>query len=313
MKNNRYSMYLAILLLSFFNIATSYALIFPLPAKGSDLVGENFTIRAQKGDTLAKLGQRYNVGVHEMIEANPRINPYYTISTGSPVLIPQQHILPKWRKGIVINLAELRLYYFPKDKQEVLTYPIAIGRIGWNTPTAVTSVIAKTKDPDWRPPASIRQYVMETKGEVLPDVVPAGPKNPLGIRAIRLGLEGYLIHGTNAPESVGRRVSSGCMRMNNNDVAELYEFVKVGTPVKIINETHKVGWHHGKLYLQAHKPLSDSDAARENSAERAVSLVRNIAGDDTHVDLQRVRHTGAQQLGVPQPVGFRAGSQNSRS
>ncbi len=201
----------------------------------NNIVGTPQTVIAQKGDTLNRLAVRYGMGYNEMLKANT-VWRGRKIPAGTELNLPTQHQLPNEEKqGIIINLADLRLFYYPTDGGSVITYPVAIGKYGWATPKGLTSVIKKIKHPTWTPPPSIRREAAR-RGKTLRAVYPAGPNNPLGTRALRLGIPGYLIHGTNKPYSIGKRVSHGCIRMRRKDIEALYNVVPVNTQVKIINE-----------------------------------------------------------------------------
>jgi L,D-transpeptidase ErfK/SrfK len=232
----------------------AFAATYPIK-KNTDLVGSIDNTRVMLGESLADIARRYDIGIFEMIEANPKLSPKNP-RRGALATIPSQFILPAGpREGLVINLAEMRIYYFHKDKKHVSTYPIGIGRKDWETPLGSGKIIQKTKNPSWVPPQSIRDWYKENNMH-LPDIVPPGPKNPLGNYAMRLSIPGYLIHGTNRPGGIGLRTSSGCIRMYPEDIEELFSFVDLGTSVKIINKPYKVGKHNGKAYIEAHKPLS---------------------------------------------------------
>jgi L,D-transpeptidase ErfK/SrfK len=192
-----------------------------------------------------------------MMEANPDVDPW-SPKAGTTVVVPAQFILPaKTTGGVVINIAEMRLYYFHADGKQVSTFPIGIGKRGWNTPLCVTKIIDKKKDPTWTPPESIREAHAE-KGDILPGSIGPGPKNPLGKYAMKLGISGYLIHGTNRHGGIGVRSSAGCIRMFPEDIEALFHLTPVGTKVAIINAPFKITRHGGKIYFEAHEPLTDS-------------------------------------------------------
>lgn len=224
---------------------------------GSDIVGEVEVISANHEDTFFEYARRYNVGIDELRHANPGVD-LLLPGEGTEIIIPTRYVLPDApRRGIVINIPEYRLYYFPDDDEgRVHTYPLGIGREGWGTPYGRTSVVRKTHLPTWYPPESVREE-HAARGDPLPTVVPPGPDNPLGEHAMYLGFPSYLIHGTNEPAGVGMRVSHGCIRMFPQDVAALFEMVGPGTPVTIVNQPYKMGWGEGGLYLEAHPPLSE--------------------------------------------------------
>ncbi len=287
---------LAVLMCAAIIPGTLQALTLTLPKDGSDVVGHNFVVNEGGGDATT-IAHRYDIGPYELIEANRHIKPQY-IPRGTRLVIPHEFILPKQRQGVVINLAELRLYYFPKGKDVVMTYPIGIGRVGRKTPLGETTIIQKKRDPDWRPTQNIRNEQL-SHGVLLPKVIPAGPDNPLGPYAIRLGFGEYLIHGTNFPPGVGRRVSSGCIRMHNRDVAELFRKVNVGDPVTIENTTVKTGWSNGKLYVEHHQALSDD--YRHN--QKISALVEAAAKKhQVKIDWQVLREVESHKSGMPTVV-----------
>ncbi|PIE45086.1 MAG: hypothetical protein CSA45_04085 [Gammaproteobacteria bacterium] len=201
------------------------------------VVGEMQTVLSRKGDNLARLAIRYGVGYNEIRRANPKLS-RKRLRTGTSVVIPTAYRLPDVpHVGLVVNVAEMRLYYFP-DNNTVVTYPIAVGKSGWSTPRGITSIVHKRKHPTWTPPPSIIREAAR-RGQTLRKVYPAGPNNPLGTRALRLGFSGILIHGTNKPWSIGQRRSHGCIRMRRHDVEDLFEYVSVGTPVNVISRRMK--------------------------------------------------------------------------
>ncbi len=233
----------------------------PLPPAGSRLVGENqFHVVENDGGSLEAIAKRYNVGFLALLQANPGVDPYVP-RPGSVLTIPLQTLLPDVpREGIVINLAELRLYYYPPGKSSVTVYPIGIGQLGGDTltPTMVTTVSDKRANPTWTPTANIRARY-KAQGIDLPAVVPAGPDNPMGHHAIRLAAYGgvYLLHGTNADFGIGMRVSSGCIRLRDGDIETLYKVITPGTKVNIINTPIKASVEpDGRHLVEIHQPLS---------------------------------------------------------
>lgn len=281
------------------------ALEFPLPETWSDLVGEIRTVVARHEDTFSDIGRRHDLGYTEMVDANPDVDPWLP-GAGTRVIVPTRFILPPGpREGIVINLAELRLYYYPPGERRVISHPLGIGREGWSTPTGEARVTRKKAHPNWYPPESIRaEHAAE--GTPLPAVVKAGPDNPLGTHAIYLSLTGYLLHGTNKPYGVGMRVSHGCIRLYPEDISTLFQQVPVNTPVRIINEPYKVGWHDGRLYLEAHRPLSEQRAALGNDF---TALIRAAVADQgagkLEPDWAAAQHTALNHQGYPLPIPLR--------
>jgi L,D-transpeptidase ErfK/SrfK len=203
---------------------------------------------------LIDLPRRFDVGFVELVAANPGVDPWVP-GVGVEIVVPGTHILPDApRRGIVINITEQRLYYYPEDGKAV-TFPIGTGRPGWNTPLTETRVVDKREKPTWFPTRSIR-----ADDPSLPAMVPPGPDNPLGDHALYLSLPTYVVHGTNKPEGVGRRVSRGCIRLYPEDIAWLYPRIGIGTPVLFVDESLKIGWSDGELYVEAHP---DKDQAIE--------------------------------------------------
>ena len=250
---------------------------FEFDPQHDDVVGYVQTTVASADDTLPDIARRFDLGYEEMVRANPGVDPWLP-GAGKTVVLPTQFVLPEApREGIVINVAAMRLYYFPPRKpgelQTVFTHPVGIGKIGWNTPEGVTKVIAKEKDPVWRVPESVRKEHLEN-GEDLPAVVPAGADNPLGNRKFTLAWPTYLIHGTNKAYGVGMRSSHGCMRLYPEDVEPFYDMVPIGTQVRVVNQAFLFGWHESAMYFQAYGAVQD-DAKNWQQAEQKL-LGRNI-------------------------------------
>jgi L,D-transpeptidase ErfK/SrfK len=218
---------------------------------------------------------------------------------GKDVLLPTQYVLPNApRTGLVLNLAEKRLYYFPSSG-EVETYAISIGREGWSTPLGTFSIVRKDKDPAWYPPASIRKEHAEN-GDPLPTVVPAGPDNPLGQYALRLSASGYLIHGTNKPWGLGMQVSHGCIRMYPEDIEALFPKVPVKTSVKIVNQPFKLGWRGNDLYLEVHARDGEAGKAPEVVVPASIANAQGV-----EVEWEEVRRAINENTGLPHLVGSR--------
>jgi len=235
---------------------TAPAIIYHLAYKGQGLIGHVQATRTYPGDTLASIARTFNMGFYELVEAN-RNRHLDPLPTGIQLVIPSQHILPDApHKGIVINLAEMRLYYFLADGKSVMTVPIGIGRVDWQTPTGSMRIIEKRANPTWFVPKSIRE-AKAAEGVILPRSVPPGPENPLGRYAMRLSKRAYLIHGTNTPANVGRRITSGCIRLFPEDMKALFKRVSKGTRVYITGEAYKTTWFKHALYLEVHEPLSE--------------------------------------------------------
>ncbi len=257
---------IALLLLTFSN--QSPATTYPLPPAGEHIIGELEAVRASRAETLLDVALRYDLGYEEIIAANPEIDPWLP-EDGAWITLPSQFILPDApRQGIVINMPEMRLYYYPETKPGeqavVITHPISIGSEGRNLPMGLSKIGEKKINPSWVVPKSIREeHALE--GDILPAVVPPGPDNPLGEYSMRLGTSSYLIHGTNKSFSIGMRVSHGCIRMYPEDIESIFPLVPKGTPVRIINQPFKAGWRNDELYIEAHAPLKETKFAPNSS------------------------------------------------
>jgi len=274
-----------------------------MPQIGNDIIGQIFTVQIQEGDNLTKLSKEYEVSFHEILEVNPNIHPR-RLRIGDSVVIPSEFILPKYRQGIVINIPELRLYYFTSDGNYVFTTPVGLGRSGWRTPTMVTRIYSKVTNPTWHVPEEIIKDAAK-QGIFFPHNVPPGPDNPLGKYALYLARDGYLIHGTNDSNSVGKYFSSGCIRLYNDAIKTLYEMVTTGTKVYLLHHANKAGWFNGTLYLESHVPVSNIEPASDlNTQDPEAVIEAKAAKHSVHIDWARVKHIAKQQLGIPQPAGY---------
>jgi L,D-transpeptidase ErfK/SrfK len=267
------------------------------------VVGRIEWVEAQEHETLVDIARRYKLGYQEIVLANPDVDPWLP-GEGTQVVVPNLYVLPDApRDGIVLNLAEMRLYYYPKthagQSPTVVTYPVSIGRMDWKTPLGLTRVERKVKDPAWYPPESIR-IEHAAQGDILPELVPAGPDNPLGGYALYLGVSGYLLHGTNKPFGIGMRVTHGCVRLYPEDVEALYHQVPVGTPVRIVDQPYKIGWRDGTLYLEAHPPFGDPDLGEAQDLAPLVEVI--VKAKDRYGD-QPLAWERAQAL-AEKPSGF---------
>lgn len=281
-----------------------FAAEFPLPEKGNALVGQVQAVVTQNGDTFPSIAQRYDVTYTGLREANPNVDTDHLLP-GTVLIIPSAYLLPNVpRQGIVINLAELRLYYFPKHKKVVYTYPVGIGIMGWNITPGEFKIIDKQKDPTWYIPPAVHEELRK-KGFNLPNKIPPGPDNPLGGYMLRLSNWSYLIHGVVDPTTVGRRSSSGCFRLYPENIVALFEMVPIGTPVRIIDEPYKAGWQHKQLYLEAHVPLQEAQITR-NDAATLTAIVQNAIGKHTaEINWPQVAQLADQAMGLPQEIGER--------
>jgi L,D-transpeptidase ErfK/SrfK len=291
---------------------SAQATVYELPENGSAVFGTDERIKSSYQDTLLDIARRYSLGYEEIIRANPGVDMWLP-GNGADILLPGRRILPPGpREGVVVNLPEHRLYYFPKtkkgEKPVVITYPVSIGKMDWSTPLGETRVISKQKHPSWYPPESVRKEHL-ANGDPLPKVVPAGPDNPLGDFAMRLAVGGgsYMLHGTNNPMAVGMAITHGCIRMYPEDVAALFPLVPVGTKVWLINDPVKVAYVDGELLLEAHPPVDSEGQSTEPNLELLSQLLDKAVGQDTaaiHWDLARQTLQAAN--GIPAVVGLQA-------
>jgi len=299
--------YIYLLLGSFLLIGSVqvHAERYKLPDNGDAIIGQMSLITAKESDTFIELARRFGLGYQELVLANPKVDPWLP-GQGTQVVIPTRYILPKAkRKGLILNLAEMRVYYFPKrEPGYVYTYPISIGKDGWSTPNAQTTIIGMKKDPTWTPPESIRKE-HEEKNDPLPDKVPPGPDNPLGEYAIRLGLSGYLIHGTNNPRGIGMRVTHGCIRLHPDDIKDLFARVKVNTPVLIVNQPYKLAWSDGQLYAEMHPSEGDETGTKSRNLTQFVKAIIGATESkkEYQVNWRLANQLAKNKTGLPISVG----------
>ena len=287
-----------------FGCATQRAplLVVEAPPEQTDVLGIRKVVRASSEDTFADVARRHDVGYLELVAANPGVDPWLP-GTGREIVLPTDHLLPDApAEGIVINVAEQRLYWF-RGEDDVVTHPIGTGRVGYTTPRGTTKIVRKKEHPTWTPGASAHR-----DDPTLPVVVKAGPENPLGDHALYLGWPSYLIHGTNEPDGVGRRVSRGCIRLYPEDILSLFEQVPIGTPVRVIEEPVKVGWHGDDLVLEAHWNLEQAgqmeedgsfEPARDPAAEKRIRKLASMSQPPVEVDWDRVTRVLEERRGVP--------------
>ena len=278
---------------------------YPLDSDEQTLVGTVYQVAARYEDTFAALGDEHGFGQLELIAANPGIDPWLP-GEGQEITMPGLHVLPAApRTGIVINLPEYRLYFYPADGDKVITYAVGIGREGWSSPIGQTRVARKQANPPWYPPKSIREE-HAAQGDILPAVVPPGPDNPMGPFKMNLAMSGYVIHGTNKNYGIGMRVSHGCFRMRNEDITRLFPQVPVNTEVRIINQPYKIGERDGELLLEVHTPLDehglpsalDRQAAIQELLDERAELVRHY-----RLDWTAIRDTVYAEEGIPRVIG----------
>jgi L,D-transpeptidase ErfK/SrfK len=299
---------LAALLAGFAMSAQLHAATYQLPVGEDTVIGEIQYVVAQHEDTLLDLGRRYGVGYEEIVAANPGVDAWLP-GEGTRVLIPSRYILPEEpHEGLIVSLAEHRLWYFPRAQAGaapvVMTYPISIGKMDWKTPLGMTRIVNKREKPIWYPPESVRKE-HEADGRPLPKAVPAGPDNPLGQYAMRLGIPGgaYLIHGTNLPAGVGMQVTHGCIRMYPEDIEELYKLVAVNTSVRLIDQPYRMGWHGEELYMEVHAPLEGQDPVETRSLTNITRLlVAATQNRPVVIDWAKAERAFSQATGVPESV-----------
>lgn len=269
-------------------------------------VGKIEMYRAKADDTMLTIGEAHGLGYVEIRSANPTVD-HWKPGEGTMLVLPKMHLLPDApRKGIVVNLSEMRMYYFGDDG-EVVSHPIGVGREGFSTPVGNTTIVRKGVDPTWRPTPRMRREDPD-----LPAVVQPGPENPLGTRALYFGWPAYLMHGTNKPWGIGRRVSSGCVRMYNSAVEDLYDKVKVGTVVSVIRQPIKFGWVNDMLYIEAHPDEMLADQVERRGGQGADYKVPNdifanlskAAGPAARdaIDWNAVRAALRERSGYPVPI-----------
>jgi L,D-transpeptidase ErfK/SrfK len=270
-------------------------------ANGDDVIGRLAIIRLEKGDTLPDIARHFSLGINTVGSANPGTD-IWVPEAGERILLPLSFILPDApRKGIVINLAAMRLFYFKKDGKlmAVSTYPVGVGTTQRPTPMGRMYVTRKKFRPTWHVPASIAEDHRK-KGDPLPPNVPPGPLNPLGAHALYLSKSGYLVHGTNKPASIGLRATNGCIRLYPEDIKRLFENTPVKTPVKIVNQPYLVGQRDGIVYLEAHTPFEESGTT---ALKNAYAKLKKIARKSGHaVDWKKVKREVAEARGIPVPI-----------
>jgi L,D-transpeptidase ErfK/SrfK len=273
---------------------------FPV-AKGDDVIGRLAVIRLEKGDTLPDIARHFSLGINAISAANPGVD-IWVPEAGERIILPLNFILPDApRKGIVINLATMRLFEYKGNSmsQVVSTYPVGIGTEERPTPTGQMHVYRKTTRPTWHVPASIAADHRK-KGDILPAEVLPGPENPLGECALYLSKLGYLIHGTNKPASIGLKATNGCMRLYPENIKMLYSDTPVNTPVSIVNQPYLIGQRDGVLYMEAHTPLEDSGAIE---LEKTYAKLRNIEKKSARtLDWKKVKDVQAKARGIPVPI-----------
>lgn len=279
-----------------------FATAYNLPPSSQDMIGQVQSSSAGFGEKATSVTQRYNIGLNALEKANPHLNINRDLPYGAALRVPTQHLLPNQpREGIVINLPEMRMYYYLGN--QVLTYPIGIGKIGKTIPIKRAVVTRKKINPTWIPPDDIREFNLE-KGIVLPRIMPPGPDNPLGPYAIYMSIPTYLIHSTPFPESIGTRASFGCIRMYESDIQTFFPTITNGIPLVIINSPTKIGWENEKLYMETHTPLEEHGTAFDATLPGMVHLASEATKNQaTLVDWQLIAFMAKDRDGVPHEIG----------
>ena len=279
-----------------------------LPPGNASLVGRTETIKTAGQETLADVARQYNLGHEEIRLANPQVE-FWLLADGTEVVLPKRYVVPQAkREGIVLNVPEMRIYYFPDNCMAdencvVLTFPVSIGRMDWQTPLGETRVTQKVANPTWTPPESIRQEA-ELDGKTLPAVIPPGPDNPLGAYALYLDLPGYRIHGTNRPSGVGMRATHGCVRMYPEDIEFLFEVIRVGSLVQIVSQEIKLGWDGDTLFMEVHPPLEEDYRSVEELKQEALQELEKVANERPFTLIGREFLNAFEDLnGIPVPIG----------
>jgi L,D-transpeptidase ErfK/SrfK len=276
-----------------------------------DLVGVVQLTTSTRDDTLTDIARRFNVGYEEIVRANPGVDPWLP-GEGKSIVVPTQFVLPTApRAGLIINVAAMRLFYFPPQKpgepQLVYTHPIGIGKVGWKTPEGITKITRRQKDPVWHVPVSVIKEHKDN-GEELDAVVGPGPDNPLGRYAFYLAWPSYLIHGTNKPAGVGLRSSHGCIRLYPEDIESFYDMIPVGTQVRVVNQPFLFGWLDGELYMQASGPLEDDShdgkQAQANGLPKALQarIEKQLKKHGASLNVDLVSALAHEPRGIPVAV-----------
>lgn len=274
------------------------------------IIGEAQTTTTRYEDTLVHLARKYNVGFVAMRAANPGVDPWLP-GAGTRLTLPTQHLLPDTpRQGIVINLPEMRLYHYYDGNDVPASYPIGIGRAGLTTPLGTTTVARMMADPVWYPTERMRK-----EDPKLPAVVLPGPENPMGTHAMYLGWASYAIHGTDKPYSIGRRLSSGCIRMYPEDILTLFDNVKPGTVVTVVDQPVKTAWIGDKFYIEVHPTQEQTDILSHDTSklpdyrmsEKDMRTILRGAGTDAdYLDWAKIRKAVKERRGLPMVVADRS-------
>lgn len=306
--------YIVFTIINLITVSAIRAEAWVLPPSGIDIFGQIRTTQASRAETLLDIARQYDIGQIEILLANPKVDRWLP-EDGAKVILPSRYIIPQAdRKGLVLNLPEMRIYYFPEpqkgEKPVVITHPVGIGRMDWVTPLGTSKIVEKKKDPIWIPPKSLQMDRIANGESPYPSIVPPGPTNPLGRHAMRLsiGSGSYLIHGTIKPFGVGMRVSAGCIRMYPEDIEALFDKVPIGTQVQIVNQPIKLGWLLDSLFIELHPPLEEDEAKYTNYKQMAVAAINDFLAlnsskksipVDFEIDQEALKQAIMEKSGIP--------------
>lgn len=306
--------YIVFAIVNLITVSAIRAEAWVLPPSGIDIFGQIRITQASRAETLLDIARQYDIGQIEILLANPKVDRWLP-EDGATVILPSRYIIPQAdRKGLVLNLPEMRIYYFPEpqkgEKPVVITHPVGIGRMDWVTPLGTSKIVEKKKDPTWIPPKSLQMDRIANGEQPYPSIVPPGPTNPLGRHAMRLsiGSGSYLIHGTIKPFGVGMRVSAGCVRMYPEDIEALFDKVPIGTQVQIVNQPIKLGWLLDSLFIELHPPLEEDEAKYTNYKQMAVAAINDFLAlnsskksipVDFEIDQEALKQAIMEKSGIP--------------
>lgn len=306
--------YIVFAIINLPTVSAIRAEVWVLPPPGIDIFGQIRTTQASSAETLLDIARQYDIGQIEILLANPNVDRWLP-ENGATVILPSRYIIPQAkRKDLLLNLPEMRIYYFPEpqkgEKPVVITHPVGIGRMDWITPLGTTRIVEKKKDPTWIPPKSLQMDRIANGEQPYPSIVPPGPTNPLGRHAMRLGIGSgsYLIHGTIKPFGVGMRVSAGCVRMYPEDIEALFDKVPIGTQVQIVNQPIKLGWLLDSLFIELHPPLEEDEAKYANYKQMVAAAINDFLAlnsnkksipVDFEIDQEALKQAIMEKSGIP--------------
>jgi L,D-transpeptidase ErfK/SrfK len=294
---------------------SAQASVFDLPQGHDSIIGELTVVTTAGDNTLVDVARHFDVGYDEITLANPGID-VWVPKPEDRIVVPTQFILPpKPWTGVVLNIAQRRMFYFPPARKgetpKVHTFPLGIAREDWSTPLGQTVIKGKHKDPAWFVPKSIQQEHLEQEGVELPEYFPPGPNNPMGMLAVALGFKSIFIHGTNRPWGVGMRVSHGCLHLYPEDAQTFFDMIPVNTPVRVINEPVVTGRKGRDIYVTFYRPVIEYGTPPARHTELMTALIpylqelKNAGLPLYDFDWDRMRvltNDSVEGLVVPTPV-----------